>query len=147
MSAPGLTKDCCFKYTGTKIETIQDISIYNFVKASVQGGLSDSINPYVKLDNENQTISYVDVNSMYPHSLRKKIPIGQYKFIDIDKFDKTKYSEDLDYNCFVLAEIYTTEKVKNNYLYKQCPMLVPKAKITHEHLSEYQLNQIKEKKK
>ena len=92
ISAPGLTKDCCFKYTNAKIEIIQDVLIYNFVKASIQGGLSDSINPYVKLDNKNQTIGYIDVNSMYPHALRKNIPTGQYKFIDIDKFDETKYS-------------------------------------------------------
>ena len=135
ISSPGLTKNCCLKYTNAKIETIQDVSIYNFVKNSVQGGLSDSINSYVKLDNENQTIGYIDVNSMYPHSLRKKIPVGQYKFIDIDKFDETKYSEDSDYNCFILAEVYTTEKVRNNYLYKQCPMLVSKTKITHENLT------------
>ena len=143
ISSPGLTKDCCLKYTNAKIETIQDVSIYSFVKISVQGGLSDSINPYVKLDNKNQMIGYIDVNSMYPHSIRKKIPVGQYKFIDVDKFDETKYSEDSDYNCFVLAEVYTTEKVKNNCLYKQCPMLVSKTKITHENLSEYQLKQIK----
>ena len=36
------------------------------------GGLSDSICPRVKSDNDNQTISYVDINIMYPHSLRKK---------------------------------------------------------------------------
>ena len=122
ISSLGLTKDCCLKHTNAKIETIQDVSIYNFVKNSVQGGLSDSINPYVKLDNKNQTIGYIDINSMYPHSLRKKIPVGQYKFIDVDKFDVVKYSKDSDYNCYILAEVYTTEKVKNNYLYKQCPM-------------------------
>ena len=37
------------------------------------GGLSDSINPYVKLDNENETIAYNDISSQYPHELRKKI--------------------------------------------------------------------------
>ena len=37
--------------------------------------------------------------------------------------------------------------MKNNYLYKQCPMLVSKTKITHENLSEYQLDQIKNKRK
>ena len=70
--SPGLTKDCCLKHTNAQIETIQNVSIHNFVKNSIQGGLSDSINPYVKLDNKNQTIGYIDVNSMYPHSLRKK---------------------------------------------------------------------------
>ena len=45
ISAPSLTKDCCFKCTKSKIETIQDVSIYNFVKNSILGGLSDSIYP------------------------------------------------------------------------------------------------------
>ena len=39
------------------------------------GGLSDSISPYVKLDNENETIVYNDISSQYPHELRKNYPI------------------------------------------------------------------------
>ena len=35
------------------------------------GGLSDSINPYLKLDNENQTIAYNDISTQYPHELKK----------------------------------------------------------------------------
>ena len=35
------------------------------------GGLSDNISPYVKLDNENQTIAYNDISSQYPHELIK----------------------------------------------------------------------------
>ena len=147
ISAPSLTKDCCFKYTNSKIETIQDISIYNFIRHSIMGGLSDSICPRVKLDNDNQTISYVDINIMYPHSLRKKIPIGNYEFIDIEKFDISKYSEDSEYNCFLLCEVRTTDIIRNDHLYKQCPMLVSKSKITDKDLSEYQLDQIREKRK
>ena len=33
-----------------KIENIKDVSIFNFVRKTIMGGLSDSINPYVKLD-------------------------------------------------------------------------------------------------
>ena len=40
----------------------------------------------------------------------------------------------------------TIDKVRNDPLYSQCPMLVSRCKITHENLSEYQLNQIKEKR-
>ena len=90
------------------------------------GRLSDSICPRVKLDNDNQTISYVDINSMYPHSLRKKNPIGNYEFIDIEKFDISKYSEDSEYNCLLLCEVNATDIIKNNHLYSQCPMLVSK---------------------
>ena len=109
--------------------------------------MSDSICSRVKLDNDDQTISYIDINSMYPHSLRKKIPVGDYKSIDIEKFDESKYNDDSDYNCFMLCEVHTTDIIKNDHLYSQCRVLVSKVKVTDKDLSAYQLNQIKEKRK
>ena len=71
ISAPLLTKDAGLKYSKCKIENIKDVSIFQFVKKSIMGGLSDSISPYVKLDNDNETIAYNDISSQYPHELRK----------------------------------------------------------------------------
>ena len=71
ISAPSLTKDAALKYSKCKIENIKDVSIFQFVRKSVMEGLSDTINPYVKLDNENQAIAYNDISSQYPHELRK----------------------------------------------------------------------------
>ena len=53
------------------------------------GGLSDSINPYVKLDNENESIVYNDISSQYPHELRRKLPYSNYQFIE--GFDEDRY--------------------------------------------------------
>ena len=75
ISAPSLTKDCALKYTKCKIENIKNVSIFQFVRKSIMGGLSDSINPYVKLDNENETIAYNDISSQYPYELSKKLPL------------------------------------------------------------------------
>ena len=50
------------------------------------GGLSDSISPYVKLDNENESIVYNDISSQYPYELSKKLPVSNYKFVE--KFDE-----------------------------------------------------------
>ena len=47
----------------------------------------------------------------------------------------------------MLCEVRTTDIIRNDHLYKQCPMLVSKSKITDENLSNYQLNQIREKRK
>ena len=44
------------------------------------------------------------------------------------------------------CDVKTTDKIRNDSLYSQCPMLVSRCKITHKNLSDYQLNQIKEKK-
>ena len=107
------------------------------------GGLSDSINPYVKLDNDNETIAYNDKSSQYPYELSKKLPVSEYKFVE--KFDENKYGQDKNYNCIMLCNVKTTDKIRNDCLYSQCPMLVSKCEITDKNLSEYQLNQIKNK--
>ena len=142
ISAPSLTKDCALKYSKAKIENIKDVSIFQFVRKSIVGGLSNAINPYLKIDNENESIVYNDISSQYPHELSKKLPYKDYKFVE--KFDENKYGK--DYNCILLCDVKTTDKIKNDCLYSQCPMLVSKCKITNENLSEYQLNQIKNKR-
>ena len=75
ISAPSLTKDCALKYSNCKIKNIKDVSIFQFVRKSVMGGLSNSINPYLKIDNENESIVYNDISSQYPYELSKKLPI------------------------------------------------------------------------
>ena len=145
VSAPSLSKDCALKYSKCKIENIKDVSIFNFVRKTVMGGVSNSINPYVKLDDiRNETIAYNDISSQYPHELRKKLPYKDYKLIE--KFDETKYGQDKDYGCFLLCDVKTTDKIRDDPLYSQCPMLVSRCKITDKNLSEFQLNQIKQKR-
>ena len=129
VSTPSLTKDCASKYSKCKIENIKDVSIFNFFRKIVMGGLSDSINPYVKLNNiKNETIAYNDIISQYPFELARKLPISDYRFVE--NFDETKYGQDKDYGCFLLADIKTTDKVRNDPLFSQCPILVSRCKIT-----------------
>ena len=109
------------------------------------GGLSDSINPYLKLDDiKNQTIAYNDISSQYPHELGKKLPYKDYEFVE--NFDESKYGQNKDYGCFLLIDVKTTDKIRNDHLYSQCPTLVSRCKITDKNLSEYQLKQIKQKR-
>ena len=144
ISSPSLTKDCSLKYSRCKIENIKDVSIFQFVRKSIMGGLSDSINPYVKLANENETIAYNDISSQYPYELSKKLPCSNYQFVEA--FDVNRYGQDKDYGCIMLCDVKTTEIIKEDQLYSQCPMLVSKCKITDKNLSEYQLDQIKNKR-
>ena len=145
VSAPSLRKDCALKYSKCKIENIKDVSIFNFVRKTIMGGLSDSINPYVKLDDiKNETIAYNDISSQYLNELRKNLPYKDYKFVET--FDEMKYGQDKNYDCFLLCDVKTTDKVRNNSLFSQCLILVSRCKITNRNLSKYQLNQIKEKR-
>ena len=145
VSSPSLSKDCALKYSKCKIEHIKDVTIFNFVRKSIMGGLSNSINPYIKLDDiKNETIAYNDLSSQYPHELRKKVPVSDYKFVE--DFDESLYGQDKDHGCFLLCDVKTTDEIRNDPLYSQCPMLVSRCKITYKNLSEYQLNQIKQKR-
>ena len=145
VSSPSLSKDCALKYSKCKIENIKDVSIFNFVRKTVMGGLSDSIKPYIKLDdNQNETIADNDISSQYPYELSRKLPYKDCKFVE--SFDETKYGQNKDYGCFLLCNVKTTDRLRNDPLYCQCPMLVSRCKITDKNLSDYQLKQIKEKR-
>ena len=145
ISAPSLSKDCALKYSKCKIEHIKDVTIFNFVRKSVMGGLSNSINPYIKLnDIKNETIAYNDLSSQYPHELRKKVDVSEYKFIK--DFDESLYGQNKNKGCIMLCDVKTTDKIRNDPLYSQCPMLVSRCKINDKNLSKYQLNQIKQKR-
>ena len=71
-SSPSLSKDCMLKFSGTKIEHTKDIEMYDFINNSVIGGLCVCSNPYLNNDNNNSTIAYQDVSSLYPAIIRKK---------------------------------------------------------------------------
>ena len=106
------------------------------------GGISNSIQPFTKLDNDNECIVYNNVSSLYPNELAKKLPYKDYKFVE--EFDENRYGMDKNYGCIMLSQIKTTDKIKNDCLQKQNPILVSKCLITDENLSEYQLKQVKD---
>ena len=111
VSAPSFSKNCSLKYSKARIENIMDIDVYNFVKMSIAGGLSNSINPYEKIENENQNIVMMDIASQYPCETAKKIPIGNYRFVQ--RFDENRYGQHADYGCILLCNVKTTDKIKN----------------------------------
>ena len=144
ISSPSLSKDCMLKFTKVKIEHIKDIEMYDFINNSVIGGLCVCSNPYLNNDNSNSTIAYQDVSSLYPAIMRNKIPLKNYKFIELNEFNINKYGEDKNYSCILLCHVKTTDKVKNDHILKQFPALISKTSIYYDNLSDYQKTNLKE---
>ena len=144
VSSPSLSKDCMLKFTKVKIEHIKDIEMYDFINNSVIGGLCVCSNPYLNNDNSNSTIAYQDVSSLYPAIMRNKIPLKNYKFIELNEFNINKYGEDKNYSCILLCNVKTTDKVKSDYILKQFPALISKTSIYYDNLSDYQKTNLKE---
>ena len=100
-----------------------------------------------KIPDKKYSIKIIDslsLSSQYPHELRKKVPVSDYKFVE--SLNESLYGQNKDKGCILLCNIKTTDKIRNDHLYSQCPMLVSRCKINHKNLSEYQLNQIKQKR-
>ena len=72
ISSPSLSKDSMLKFSGVKIKHIKDIEMYDFINNSVIGGLCVCSNSYLNNDNNNSTITYQDVSSLYPAIMVKK---------------------------------------------------------------------------
>ena len=134
-----LSLDLMLKYTEVKIELIRDISIFDYVNSSILGGVciaSQNIE-----NDKNGVISSCDIASLYPYIMTKKLPIGNYIFIKY--FNRNRYL-DSEYSCLLNCEIYTTDKVRNNSILKQFPVLISKTSIKYNDLSEFQRKNLKE---
>ena len=137
-----LSLDLMLKYTGVKIQLFKDITMFGFVNSSITGGLCLASQNIADDDNNNKTISEMDVVSLYPYVMTQKLPISNYKFVT--KFDKNKYGQSKDYSCLLNVEIYTTEKVLDNKTLSQFPALISKSKILYDQLSDFQRKNLKE---
>ena len=126
------------KYTEVKIELIRDISIFDHVNSSILGGICIASQNIA--DDKNGVISSCDIASLYPYIMTKKLPIGNYRFIKY--LNRNEYLNS-DYSCLLNCKAYTTNKVKNNSILKQLPVLISKNFIKYNDLSEFQRKNLK----
>ena len=131
------------KHSGIKIEHIKDIEMYDFIHNSVIGGLCVCSNPYLNND-DNSTIAYQDISSLYPSIMRKKMSLKNYKFIELKDFNINKYGDNKDYSCILLCDVKTSDKIQNDHILKQFPGLISKTSIYYNNLSDYQKTNLKE---
>ena len=137
-----LSLDLMLKYTKAKIQLFKDITMLDYIDASIMGGLCVASQNIFDDDNDKSTISSCDVCSLYPYVMTQKLPISNYKFVT--NFNKNKYGQNKNYSCLLNVEIYTTKKVLNNKTLSQFPALISKSIIKYDQLSEFQRKNLKE---
>ena len=76
--------------------------------------------------------------------MRNKMPLKNYKFVELKDFSINKYGENKNYSCTLLCHVKTTDKVKNDRILKQFPTLISKTSICYDNLSDYQKTNLKE---
>ena len=133
-----LSLDLMLKYTEIKIELIRDISIFDYINSSILGGICIATQNIA--DDKNGIISSCGIASLYPYIMTKKLPIGNYRFIKY--FNRNRYLN-IDYSCLLNCEVYTSDKVRNNSILKQLPVLISETTINYDDLSEFQRKNLK----
>ena len=80
VSLPGYTRQCCLKYTGINLQTLQDKDMLLLIENNIRGGISSVMGDrYVKSD-ENKKILYKDANNLYGWARSEYLPYDEIKF-------------------------------------------------------------------
>ena len=101
--APGLAWKECLKKTGVELESLTDNDMLLTFEKGIRGGMCQAIYRYAKANNkymnnydknkESSYLVYLDANNLYGYAMSKKLPIRNFKWLDID--DISKFNDEL----------------------------------------------------
>ena len=136
VSLPGYTWQCRLKYTGIKLQTLQDKDMILFLENNIRGGISSVMGDrYVKSD-DNKKILYFDANNLYGHSMSEPLPYDEIKIDNSVKLeDILNTPDDSDIGYFVEVDLKYPDNIKEKT--KNFPFAPINKKINHDNFSDY----------
>ena len=113
VSLPGYTWQCGLKYTGIKLQTLQDKDMILLLENNIRGGISSVMgNSYIKSD-DNKKVLYFDANNLYGHSMSQPLPYDEIKFDnDVKLEDILNTPDDSDIGYFIEVNLKYPDNIK-----------------------------------
>jgi hypothetical protein len=148
-SVPGLTWQAGLKFTGTKLDLLDNIDDILFFEKAIRGGISGVMGSrYAKADDEYKLL-YVDANNLYGWAMAEMMPLKNFKSYIPDK-ELTKEEifsipDDSWIGYFLEVDLDYPENIKFKTI--NMPFCHENIFIEDEDLSPYQLNLLKGKKR
>ena len=141
LSAPGLAWQACLKKTEVELELLTDNDMLMMFEEGTRGGMCQASYRYAKANNkymknydknkESSFLIYDDANNLYGWAMCKKLPVGDFKWVDdlsifTEDFIKN-YDEDSDrgYNL----EVHVEYPKNLHKLHSDLPFLPERMKI------------------
>ena len=148
-SIPGLSWDAAMKYTKVRLELIQDPTIYKFIELSIRGGVCGCFKRLANANNEHcdnfehqeptNFIVNLDINNLYGFCLNKKMPVQNFKFLDLEQYEKIDWKK-LKTNgkkgYIIQCDLEYEDSLHD--LHEQFPLGPEVGKISTEQLSPHQ---------
>ncbi|KAF4530226.1 hypothetical protein B566_EDAN018302, partial [Ephemera danica] len=112
-TAPSLAWDAALKYTGVKLDLVQDLEIIEMLERGIRGGVAQCTKRYAEAKNKYSSdnpgngsgsnfIAYLDANNLYGWAMCHALPTGNFKLT------KTDISGD-NFNVEKLMEMKNTD--------------------------------------
>ena len=136
VSLPGYTWQCGIKYTGIKLQTLQDKDMILLLENNIRGCISSVMGArYVRSD-ENKKILYIDANNLYGHSRSEYLPYDEIKIDQNVKLeDILNTSDESDIGYFVDVDLKYPDNIKEKTKY--FPFAPVNRKINTDNFNEY----------
>ena len=118
VSLPGYTWQCGLKYTGIKLQTLQDGDMTLLLENNIRGGISAVMGDrYIQSDG-NKKILYIDANNLYGHSMSESLPYNEIKFNNnVELEDILNTPDDSDIGYFIEADLKYPDSIKEKAKY------------------------------
>ncbi|KAF4520795.1 hypothetical protein B566_EDAN002371 [Ephemera danica] len=103
-TAPSLAWDAALKYTGVKLDLVQDLEIIEMVERGIRGGVAQCTKRFAVARNkyteekprpgcEPNYIAYLDANNLYGWAMCHALPTGNFKLVKLD-YDEDEFNID-----------------------------------------------------
>ena len=94
LSAPGLTWQACLKKAKVNLELLTDNNMLMMFEDGIRGGMCQAAHRYYKANNKDMRnydknkvslfLLYLDANNLYGWAMSQKLPVDNFKWIEID---------------------------------------------------------------
>ena len=137
-SSPGLSWDSMLKFTGVKLEKINNIDVLLFLEKGMRGGVSYISKRYSKSD-ENTKIMYFDMNNLYGTVMSfNYLLYGGFKFLsekEIDLFNLDSIPENSLIGYILEVDLEYCKQLHD--LHNDYPLCPGKTEGVNDMLSKY----------
>jgi hypothetical protein len=146
LSAPGLSWDAFLKRSGSEIELVSDMDMFQFFEKGMRGGTSYIAHRYSKANNkhmsthdeemENNYLMYLDANNLYGWAMSQPLPNGGFEWVeDTSKINIDDYLGDEGRGMVLEVDMEYPEELHNSH--NGYPLAPESREIKKEMLSEY----------
>ena len=87
LSTPHLGFNSMLRYTGIKLDLLQDSEMLDMIRYNIRGGISTITKRYADTYDDSSQIVYLDCCNLYGYALSRSLPVGDFRWMSREEID------------------------------------------------------------